>query len=315
VRLTLFHGRGGSIARGGGPAAKAILAQPVGLRDGGIRVTEQGEVLSTRYHDADLAHRILEQMTYGVLLGAHAAQQPAAVNPEWTSAMEAMADAGFQAYRKLVHDDPDFLLFWKQATPIDEISNLKLGSRPTFRKATQSVEDLRAIPWVFSWMQSRFVFPGWFGLGTALDTILRKGTEGRRLLRAMHAEWPFFQTLIENAQLTLRKADMPIARLYAGLVEDPRLRAKILGVLETEFALTEAAILTVTGQKQLLAGEPVLLNSVKLRNPYIDPLNYIQVEMLRRLRSGKLSREDEEATRAVVELTINGISGGIKNTG
>jgi len=315
VRLTLFHGRGGSIARGGGPAAKAILAQPVGLRDGGIRVTEQGEVLSTRYHDPDLAHRILEQMAYGVLLGAHAAQKENPPPAEWSKAMETMAAAGFQAYKALVHDDPDFLTFWKQATPIDEISNLKLGSRPTFRRATQSVEDLRAIPWVFSWMQSRFVFPGWFGLGTALDAILKQGPAGKRLLRQMHAEWPFFQTLIDNAQLTLRKADMTIARLYAGLVEDTRIRQKILSGLEKEFALTEEAILAVTGQKQLLANEPVLLKSVQLRNPYIDPLNYIQIEMMRRLRSGKLTKEEEEATRGVIELTINGISGGLKNTG
>jgi phosphoenolpyruvate carboxylase len=315
VRLTLFHGRGGSIARGGGPAAKAILAQPVGLRDGGIRVTEQGEVLSTRYHDPDLAHRILEQMAYGVLLGAHAAQNEIITPPEWSQAMETMSAAGFAAYKNLVHDEPDFLVFWKEATPIDEISNLKLGSRPTFRKATHSVEDLRAIPWVFSWMQSRFVFPGWFGLGTALDAILRQGPAGKKLLRTMHAEWPFFQTLIDNAQLTLRKADLTIARLYADLVTDSRIRKKILNALELEFALTESAILTITGEKQLLTNEPVLLNSVKLRNPYIDPLNYIQVEMLRRIRSGKLSKEDEEAVRRVIELTINGISGGIKNTG
>ncbi|PTY02702.1 phosphoenolpyruvate carboxylase [Opitutaceae bacterium EW11] len=315
VCVTLFHGRGGSIARGGGPAAKAILAQPVGLASGRIRVTEQGEVLSTRYHDPDLAHRILEQMTYGVLLGTHAAQNPAEVPEEWTSAMETMADAGFAAYKAIVHDDPDFLAFWKQATPIDEISNLKLGSRPTFRRATQSVEDLRAIPWVFSWMQSRFVFPGWFGLGTALDALLKKGAAGKRLLRTMYAEWPFFRTLLDNAQLTLRKADLRIAQLYAGLVEDSRIRLRILLILETEAARTEQAILAVTGQKQLLAGEPVLLQSVQLRNPYVDPLNFIQVEMMRRLRSGALTKEDEEACRAVIELTINGISGGLKNTG
>jgi phosphoenolpyruvate carboxylase len=315
VKLTLFHGRGGSIARGGGPAARAILAQPVGLVDGSIRVTEQGEVLSTRYHDRDLAHRILEQMAYGVLLGSHAAQRKHEVPAEWIAAMETMSDAGFQAYENAVHKDPDFLAFWKQATPIDEISNLKLGSRPTFRKATQSVEDLRAIPWVFSWMQSRFVFPGWFGLGTALNSILQQGPNGKKLLRKMYAEWAFFQTLVDNAQLTLRKADLPIARLYASLVENSAVRKKILGLLEAEFSLTEETVLTVTGEKQLLANEPVLLNSVKLRNPYIDPLNYIQVEMMRRLRSGKLSKDEEEATRAVVELTINGISGGLKNTG
>jgi len=318
VRLSLFHGRGGSIARGGGPAAKAILAQPVGLRDGEIRVTEQGEVLSTRYHDADLAHRILEQMAYGVLLGTHAAQTEKTLPSEWTSAMESMSDAGFAAYKALVHDDPEFLVFWKEATPIDEISNLKLGSRPTFRRATQSVEDLRAIPWVFSWMQSRFGFPGWFGLGSALEAILKTGPVGKKLLRTMHQEWPFFQTMIDNAQLTMRKADMTIAGLYAGLVKDERIREKIFTLLKSEFSRTEAAILAVTGQKQLLANEPVLLKSVQLRNPYIDPLNYIQVEMMQRLRSTKgkvLPAEEEAATRAVIELTINGISGGLKNTG
>jgi phosphoenolpyruvate carboxylase len=315
VRVTLFHGRGGSIARGGGPAAKAILAQPIGLLDGGIRVTEQGEVLSTRYRDPDLAHRILEQMSYGVLLGSHAAQKPFVPPAEWTAAMEMMSAAGFAAYEKLVHKDPEFLLFWKQATPIDEISNLKFGSRPTFRRNTTSVEDLRAIPWVFSWMQSRFNFPGWYGLGSALDSVLKSGPKGKQLLRTLHAEWPFFQTLIDNAQLTMRKADMGIAELYAGLVEDKVIRARIFGILMTEFTRTENAILAITGQRQLLASEPVLLKSVQLRNPYIDPLNYLQVEMIRRLRAGELTKAEDEATRAVVELTINGISGGLKNTG
>jgi phosphoenolpyruvate carboxylase len=316
VRVTLFHGRGGSIARGGGPAAKAILAQPAGLKGGGIRITEQGEVLSTRYHDPDLAHRILEQMAYGVLLGAHAAQKPAPTPPEWREAMETMSEAGFAAYASLVHDDPEFLQFWRQATPIDEISNLKLGSRPTYRKATQSVDDLRAIPWVFSWMQSRFNFPGWFGLGSALDAVLRRGAGGRKLLREMHRQWPFFQTLVDNAQLTMRKADMQIAALYAELVEDPKLRRRIFALLQTEFDRTESAILAVTGQREILGREPVLLRSVQLRNPYIDPLNYLQVEMMRRVRRAKSQDGPEmDAVRAVIELTINGISGGLKNTG
>jgi phosphoenolpyruvate carboxylase len=316
VAVTLFHGRGGSIARGGGPAAKAILAQPAGLRDGTIRVTEQGEVLSTRYHDPDLAHRILEQMAYGVILGIHAAGTEANVPAEWREAMDEMSGAGFGAYKALVHDDPEFLDFWRQATPIDEISNLKLGSRPSFRRATQSVSDLRAIPWVFSWMQSRFNFPGWFGLGSALQSILKKGPKGRERLRAMHAGWPFFQTLIDNAQLTMRKADMGIASLYASLVEDPKIRRRILGILNAEFERTERAILAVTGQRRLLGREPVLLKSVELRNPYIDPLNYIQVDMMRRLRRpGGLEAREADAVRSVIELTINGISGGLKNTG
>ncbi len=316
VRVTLFHGRGGSIARGGGPAAKAILAQPVGLRDGGIRVTEQGEVLSTRYHDPDLAHRILEQMAYGVLLGTHAAETETSVPAEWHEAMEIMSEAGYAAYRALVHDDPEFLVFWKQATPIEEISQLKLGSRPSYRRTTQTVDDLRAIPWVFSWMQSRFVFPGWFGLGSALEAVLKRGPKGKKLLRAMHAGWPFFHTTVDNAQLSMRKADMTIAALYSSLVEDERIRRRIFGLIEAEFARTEAAILAVTAQKQLLGREPVLLRSVQLRNPYIDPLNYIQVEMMRRLRSAKNpDTEERAALQGVIELTINGISGGLKNTG
>ncbi len=316
VALTLFHGRGGSIARGGGPAAKAILAQPVGLRDGSIRVTEQGEVLSTRYHDPDLAHRILEQMAYGVLLGAHAAQSETHVPEAWRDAMEEMSAAGFAAYKAVVHDDPEFLEFWREATPIDEIGNLKLGSRPTFRRATKSVEDLRAIPWVFSWMQSRFNFPGWFGLGSALEAVLKRGPAAVKLLREMHANWTFFQTLIDNAQLTMRKADMTIAAMYAGLVTNPKIRRRVRGLLETEFERTERAILAIAGGRQLLSAEPVLRKSIALRNPYIDPLNAIQVEMLRRLRgTKKLSPAEVEATRAVVELTINGISGGLKNTG
>jgi phosphoenolpyruvate carboxylase len=315
VRLTLFHGRGGSIARGGGPAAKAILAQPAGLRDGGIRVTEQGEVLSTRYHDPDLAHRVLEQMAYGVILGIHAAEHAVELPAAWRDAMERMAHAGFAAYERVVHHDPEFLEFWKHATPIDEISNLKFGSRPTFRKPTQSVEDLRAIPWVFSWMQSRFNFSGWFGLGSALEAELDRGAAGRRQLREMYARWPFFQTLIDNAQLTMRKADLAIAGFYAALVPDPKIRRRVNRLLSQEFERTERAISAITGKKEILASEPVLMRSVELRNPYIDPLNFIQVEMLRRLRSGKLSAPEAEAARAVVELTINGISGGLKNTG
>ncbi|HEY4247764.1 MAG TPA: phosphoenolpyruvate carboxylase [Lacunisphaera sp.] len=317
VKVTLFHGRGGSIARGGGPAAKAILAQPVGLKDGGIRVTEQGEVLSTRYHDVDLAHRVLEQMAYGVLLGSHEAQHgPRKIPAHWITAMEEMSAASLAAYQSCVRDDPDFLEFWKQATPIDEISELNFGSRPTFRrKGSFSVADLRAIPWVFSWMQSRFNFPGWYGLGCGLQTILQRGPAGVSLLREMYQRWPFFQTMMANAQLTMCKADMSIATVYASLVTDETIRAKVLARILEEFRRTEKAVLVVTGQRVLLENEPVLARSIKLRNPYVDPLNYLQVEMLRRRRAGKLSRRDQESTRAVIELTVNGIAGGLKNTG
>jgi len=314
--LTLFHGRGGSIARGGGPAAKAILAQPCGCYDAKIRVTEQGEVLSTRYHDPDLAFRIIEQMAYGVLLGAEAAQKEAQVPETWRAAMTEMSKLAYNAYEALVHKDPEFIEFWKIATPIEEIGGLKLGSRPTFRRATKSVEDLRAIPWVFSWMQSRFVFPGWYGLGSALEQFAAKGPEQAELLRTMYKDWMFFKATIDNAQLTLLKADMQIAFHYALLVPDESIRVRIFDIIAEEFSRTELAILTITGQKALLEREPVLAKSVQLRNPYIDPLNYIQVEMIRRLRGleDKTSAE-ADALRAVIELTINGVSGGLKNTG
>jgi phosphoenolpyruvate carboxylase len=314
--LTLFHGRGGSIARGGGPAAKAILAQPAGCYDAKIRVTEQGEVLSTRYHDPDLAFRIIEQMAYGVLLGAEAAQKEAAVPAAWRAAATEMSALAYHAYEALVHKDPEFIEFWKIATPIEEIGGLKLGSRPTFRRATKSVEDLRAIPWVFSWMQSRFVFPGWYGLGSALEQFAAKGEAQAELLRTMYKEWMFFKATIDNAQLTLLKADMQIAFHYAMMVPDEKIRVRIFDIIAAEFSRTEHAILAITGQKSLLEREPVLAKSVQLRNPYIDPLNYIQVEMIKRLRSieDKTSPEADEL-RAVIELTINGVSGGLKNTG
>ena len=314
--LTLFHGRGGSIARGGGPAAKAILAQPCGCYDAKIRVTEQGEVLSTRYHDPDLAFRIIEQMAYGVLLGAEAAQREAQVPESWRTAMTEMSKLAYKAYESLVHKDPEFIEFWRTATPIEEISGLKLGSRPTFRKATKSVEDLRAIPWVFSWMQSRFVFPGWYGLGSALEQFAAQGEEQAALLRTMYNDWMFFKATIDNAQLTLLKADMQIAFRYALLVPDEAVRVRIFDNIAAEFSRTEHAILAITGQKSLLEREPVLAKSVQLRNPYIDPLNYIQVEMIRRLREmPDKTTPEAESLRAVIELTINGVSGGLKNTG
>ena len=238
IGLTLFHGRGGSIARGGGPAAKAILAQPCGLFDARIRVTEQGEVLSTRYHDPDLAFRIIEQMTYGVLLGAEAAQTEADVPAEWRAAMEETSKMAYAAYHRLVQEDPAFIEFWRTATPIEEISGLKLGSRPTFRKATKSVDDLRAIPWVFSWMQSRFVFPGWYGLGSALEQFAAKGPAEAELLKTMYRDWMFFRATIDNAQLTLLKADMRIAFHYALLVDDEALRVRMFDLMAEEFSRT-----------------------------------------------------------------------------
>jgi phosphoenolpyruvate carboxylase len=318
IRFTLFHGRGGTIARGGGPAAKAILAQPAGMRDGGIRITEQGEVLSTRYQDPDLARRHLEQVTYGVLLAMHQAQHPEEVPLAWRDAMEEMSEVGNAAYEALVHDDPDFISFWSQATPIAEIGNLKVGSRPAFRRQTRSVEDLRAIPWVFSWMQSRFVLPGWYGLGAALQHMLDKGRLEQ--LQDMYREWPFFQTTLDNAQQSLTKADIGIASVYATLVEDEAVRERVFAIIKAEYERTSRAILEIVAQDELLNNEPTLQRSIRLRNPYVDPLNYIQVEMIRRLRSHAKTTDASESAeeadlRRVIELTINGVSAGLRNTG
>ena len=318
VDYTLFHGRGGSIARGGGPAAKAILAQPRGVQSGHIRITEQGEVLSTRYHDIDIAHRTLEQVAYGVLLAAHTAQHETPIPDVWRASMERMARDGYEAYKALVHDDPDFITFWQAVTPIAEIGGLKFGSRPAYRKQTRTVADLRAIPWVFSWMQSRFVLPGWYGLGSALDSMINDPDSGGcPLLGEMYRGWPFFQTMIDNAQQSLTKADMGIAEIYASLVPDTAIRARIFDEIKAEFERTCNAIFCITGQSTLLENEPVLQRSIQLRNPYVDPLNYIQVEMIRRLRAlqARGATEDTEALRAVIELTINGVSSGLRNTG
>lgn len=317
VGFTLFHGRGGTVARGGGPAAKAILAQPAGLIGGRLRITEQGEVLSTRYQDPELARRHLEQVTHGVLIAAHQARRPQAVPAAWVETMQEISAAGCAAYRALVMENAEFLQFWERATPIAEIGSLKFGSRPAFRRQTRSVADLRAIPWVFSWMQSRFVLPGWFGLGAALEAQIVAGR--LETLREMHRSWTFFQTTLDNAQQSLTKADIGIASVYATLVEDEGLRERIFGLIKAEFDRTTAAILQVTGQTILLENEPVLHKSIRLRNPYVDPLNFIQVEMIRRLRAlaaaGTTEGPEIDALRRVIDLTINGVSAGLRNTG
>jgi len=310
VELTLFHGRGGSVARGGGPAGRAIRAQPPGTVRGRFRVTEQGETISSRYADPTLAHRHLEQIVSAVLV-ASADAGAAVADPTWRTEMDALALAARRAYRALVEETPGFLEYWRAATPIDEIGRLRLGSRPTARgRGALTRADVRAIPWVFSWMQSRCNLPGWYGLGTAL------GTGARDRLREMYAGWPFFRALLDNAEMSLLKADMGIAALYSGLVPDQALAARVFGTIEAEHARTRAAILDVTGHDELLDEDPVLQRSVQLRNPYVDPLNYLQVEMLRRLRAlPDPDGPEAERCREVIVLTINGIAAGLRNTG
>jgi phosphoenolpyruvate carboxylase len=315
VAVTFFHGRGGSIGRGGGPTNVAILAQPPGTVEGRIKLTEQGEVIAARYSTPEIAHRELELVAGAVLVSSAQGAPGALPRPSpdrlavFEDAMAEMAARSAAAYRDLVYGDPDFVAFFQQATPIDEIARFQLGSRPARRTASTRIEDLRAIPWVFSWTQARVLLPGWYGLGTALAAG-RDGF-GLELLREMDRDWPYFDALLGNAELALAKADLPIAARYVALVAPAAARDRIWGRIVAEFELTRDLLLAVTGQERLLDREPVLQRSIARRNPYVDPLSFIQVDLLRRLRREPAS---EPLLRAVL-LAINGIAGGLKNTG
>ncbi len=317
VTLTLFHGRGGTIARGGGPANRAILAQPPGSVNGRIRVTEQGEVIDERYAHPAIARRHLEQVVHAVLMASVPPQYVVQDGPrvEWREAMDELAAISYQAYRELIYETPALLTYWGQATPMHEIGQMHIGSRPSRRSAQATFDSLRAIPWGFSWMQSRHVLPGWYGVGHALSAF-GSTVQGRNLLQEMYREWPFFQGVIDNAQVSLAKADMGIGRLYAGLVEDETIREEIFGTIEEAFELTHKWVLAITGQQTLMENDPVLQRSVRQRNPYVDPLNFIQVSLLRRLRAlpDPDGPEGQDLRRAIF-LTINGIASGLKNTG
>jgi phosphoenolpyruvate carboxylase len=312
VKLTIFHGRGGTVARGGGPANHAIRSQPPGSINARFRLTEQGEVIASRYSNPALAHRHLEQIVHAVLLASAPVEpQQAGVPAEWRQALDVMAAAGQQAYRRLVYETPGFIQFWQEATPIDEIKRLHIGSRPAARAQIGAVEQIRVIPWVFSWMQSRFNLPGWYSLGSGLEAFADKA-----LLHEMYLGWPFFRTLLDNSEASLLKADMDIAALYVDLVTERELAARIFALLREEFERTRQAVLSINGRQALMELEPLTQDAVRLRDPYIDPLNYIQIEMLRRLR--RLPDPDgaeARALREVIVLTINGIAAGLKNTG
>jgi len=312
VTLTIFHGRGGTIARGGGPANRAIRAQPAESINGRFRLTEQGEIIASRYSNTDLAHRHLEQIVSAVLAAsAPSAREQDQVPSEWRAAMDRMSAVGRRAYRELVYEKPGFIQFWQEATPLDEIKRLHLGSRPAARADDPGVTKIRAIPWVFSWMQSRFNLPGWYSLGTGLSAIT-----DQRLLHDMYQGWPFFQTMLDNTEISLVKADLEIAALYVELVKDRALADSLFSVIRNEYERTQEAILAISGHTALLEREPINQNAVHLRNPYIDPLNYIQVEMLRRLRAlTDPDSSEADDLREVVFLTINGIAAGLKNTG
>lgn len=307
-----FHGRGGAVGRGGGPSIVAIRAQPPGTVGGRLKVTEQGEVLSDKYGVPEIAHRELE-LTTGAALLRGAGSGDARLSPErrqrYEPVVAEMAEISATAYRGLVYGDADFPRFFHEVTPIGEISRLRLGSRPAKRKASQAIEDLRAIPWVFSWGQSRIVLPGWYGLGTALAAA--QESHGLELLQEMDREWPFFAALISNAEMACAKADLTIGRRYAELCDDAELRIRIWASLEAEYHRTCAQLTAVTGCERLLDREPTLRRAIDRRNPTVDPLSFIQIELLRRARAG----DTDEALGRASALAINGIAGGLRNTG
>lgn len=317
VKLTIFHGRGGTVARGGGPANKAIQAQPVGSIHGRFRVTEQGEVIATRYSNPEIAHRHLEQIVNAVLLASAASfesvEELAAkkmVPKQWRASMDVIAEKALQVYKVLVYETPAFNDFWHKVTPLDQITKLHLGSRPAARKFGNSVRSIRAIPWVFSWMQSRFNLPGWYGLGSGLSSF-----EDTVTLNDMYQNWPFFNALLNNAESSLLKADMSIAGMYTKTLGDKNGDTDLFNIIKAEFDLTVQVVLRISGHKSLMEAEPITQNAVKLRNPYIDPLSFLQVELLKRVRSMTDQNEESEILREAIVLTINGIAAGLKNTG
>ncbi|HEV2131788.1 MAG TPA: phosphoenolpyruvate carboxylase, partial [Longimicrobiaceae bacterium] len=312
VKLRLFHGRGGTVGRGGGPTHRSITAQPVGAFTGALRITEQGEVLNWKYADAVLAERNLELMVAASLEALTRPEGPeAAAEQHWEEAMEQMSADAFSFYRDRIAENPDILPYFEEGTPVRELEHARIGSRPSRRGETRGLDDLRAIPWVFGWMQSRHVLPAWFGVGHALERFCAHGRSEAELLRRMMREFPLFHDLIRNVETGMAKADLGIARLYAGLVSDAALRERVFGVILDEFARTLRMVLRVTEQSRLLETNPVLARSIRLRNPYVDPMSLIQVELLRRRRS---SEEDETLSYALA-ATINGISAGLRNTG
>ncbi len=313
IELRLFHGRGGTVGRGGGPSYQAILAQPPGSVNAQIRITEQGEVISSKYSDPEIGRRNLEILvaaTMEATLVHHHGDD--STMPGFHRIMEELSLDAFAAYRQLVYETPGFTDYFFAATPIREIAELNIGSRPSARRATNKIEDLRAIPWVFSWSLNRALLPGWFGFGSAVKALLdREGESGLQQLQAMNEHWAFFRGLLSNMDMVLSKSDMGIASLYAELVPDEALRAKIFGAIEAEWQTTVDMLFAITGATHLLEDNPTLARSLTTRTPYIDPLNHLQVSLLHRHRAG----DDDEKVKRAIHLTINGIAAGLRNSG
>ena len=312
VKLRLFHGRGGTVGRGGGPTHAAILAQPAGYFSGEIRITEQGEVLNWKYSDPVLAEWNLEIM---VAASLEALTRSTIVRAEsdgpWVKVMEQMSQDAFMFYRRNIAENPDVLIYFEQATPVNELEHAQIGSRPARRSQGRRLEDLRAIPWVFGWMQSRHALPAWFGVGYALERFAAQGEQAKQQLRDMLANFPLFNDLIRNVELAMAKADFAIARVYASLVRDQELRERVWNLIAQEFERTLRMVLLIKQQDRLLEKNPVLSRSIRLRNPYVDPMSLIQVDLLRRKQLG----DNTEGLNYALGATINGIAAGLHNTG
>ncbi|MGA9391674.1 MAG: phosphoenolpyruvate carboxylase [Candidatus Sulfotelmatobacter sp.] len=312
VKLRLFHGRGGTVGRGGGPTHSAILAQPDGCFSGRIRITEQGEVLNWKYADAVLAEWNLELMIAASLEALARTSAPGSKDQaQWEQAMEEMSQEAYRVYRSNIAENAEVLEYFEQATPVHELDTARIGSRPSRRTKGRRLEDLRAIPWVFGWMQSRYAVPAWYGVGHGLESFANKGKGHDRLLREMAKDFALFGDLVRNVELGMAKADLYIARLYSGLVKNSALRTRVFSMLEDEFLRSRKMILHVFGERELLARNRVLARSIHLRNPYVDPMSLIQVELLRRKQQG----QDLVNLEYPLGATINGISAGLHNTG
>ncbi|MGY3622924.1 phosphoenolpyruvate carboxylase [Bradyrhizobium sp. USDA 10063] len=312
VRLRLFHGRGGSVGRGGGPSYDAIIAQPGGAVNGQIRITEQGEIISSKYSNAEVGRNNLEILAAATLETSLLQPRQSAPRAEYLKAMEQLSALAFKAYRGLVYETEGFADYFWGSTVINEIATLNIGSRPASRKKTREIEDLRAIPWVFSWAQCRLMLPGWYGFGSAVETWIAENPEqGMPFLQELYREWPFFRTLLSNMDMVLAKSSIAIASRYAELVSDVELREKIFGRIRREWHLSIETLLDIMGHERLLQGNPLLERSIRNRFPYLDPLNHVQVELLKEHRA---QNPDEQVLRGI-QLTINGISAGLRNSG
>jgi phosphoenolpyruvate carboxylase len=316
IGLKFFHGRGGSLGRGGGPLNRSILSQPRETLGDGVKITEQGEVLSSRYLLEDIAYRSLEQATSTLIEASvnlsEESEQQHLREKAWEEAMEEISGISLKKYQSLVFEDPDFLTYFTEATPLNEVGELNIGSRPSKRKNRNRFEDLRAIPWVFAWTQSRQLIPAWYAAGSGLESFASKGEENLKLLQRMYEEWPFFRSTIDNLQMALMKADIRTAKEYISLVHDKEIADRIFGNIVEEYETTKAVLLKISDDEELLDHSPNIKESVHRRNPYVDPLNFLQVELIKELRE---QEEPNEELLTEVLLTISGIAAGLRNTG